>query len=408
MLANSQKTYGLVAQCLHWATAILVLCLIPLGIYMHELPVDTAAEAAHKSWFYSLHKTLGVTVLLLAIVRIGWALCQSRPVPLHAERRLENLAAQTVHWSLYGAIVVMPLSGWLHHSALDGFAPIWWPLPQDLPLIPKNQQLASVFGALHFYTAVLLGLCLTLHIGGALKHLFIDHDATLARMIPFRRIDVPDDLPESQRQGLAPALALLAFLCVGGATLAGTISVWKDGPPASGAMSRSTSGEASWLVDGQNSRLGVQIIQNGSPVQGEFRDWQADINFDPDDLASARVSVAINPSSLSIGAVTEQALAPDFLNVEQYPQAQFQAEEFVKTGVETYEALGLLQLAGHSKPVTVLFSLQIDDGKALVEGTVVINRLDFDIGRQGFSTDKMLGFEVEVLVSIEAEKQPPE
>ena len=173
-------------------------------------------------------------------------------------------------------------------------------------------------------------------------------------------------------------------------------------------MSSSTDpGAAAWLVDRQNSRLGLQIIQNGSPVQGEFRDWQAVINFDPDDLASARVSVAIDSASLSIGAVTEQALAADFLNAEQYPQALFQADDFKKTGAETYEALGQLQLAGHSKPLTLPFSLQINDGKAFVEGAVAINRLDFDIGRQGFSTDKMLGFEVEVLLTLEAERQPP-
>lgn len=406
MLNNSSSSYGLVAQLIHWATALLVLTLIPLGLYMHDLPADTAAQAIDKSWFYSLHKTLGVSVLFLALVRIAWALVQPHPRPLHGNRRLENLAAQTVHWTLYGAIVVMPLSGWLHHSALDGFAPIWWPLPQDLPLVPKSLQLASLFGSLHFFTLILLGICLVLHIGGALKHQFIDHDATLARMIPFGRVKVSDGLPVPQGRALAPVLALLAFLAVGAATLIGLAANRGDATATTPVAGNAGAGEAIWQVDRRASRLGIQIIQSGSPVEGEFTDWQAIIAFDPDDLASARVVVEIATASLTIGAVTQQALTSGFLNVAQYPLARYEAEKFVATGEGRYEADGLLQLAGHDRPVTLPFTLEIVDERAFVQGATTLDRLEFNIGRDGFSDDKMLGFQVDVVLTLEAE-QPP-
>ena len=408
MLRNSQQTYGLIAQLFHWATAVLVLILIPLGIYMHDLPADTAAEAADKSWFYSLHKTLGVAVFFLAILRVAWTLIQPHPKPLHADRRLETLAAQTVHWTLYGAIIVMPLSGWIHHSALDGFAPIWWPLPQDLPLVPKSPPVAMVFGTLHFFTSILLGVCLFLHVGGALKHQFVDRDQTLLRMTPFKRIVVSESLAKARERALPPVLALLAFVVVGIVTFSWFVLDAGDTVSETAASNVENTGEAAWIVDAQNSRLGIQIIQSGSPVEGEFTDWNATINFDPDNLQTAGVLVVINTASLAIGVVTDQALTAQFLNVEQYPSARFQSDEFVETGAGRYEARGLLELVGKSNPVTLPFTLKIEDGRAFMEGTARLERLEFGIGGEGFSDDKMLGFGVEVIVSIEADKAPAE
>ena len=215
MLRNTRESYGLVAQVLHWATAALILVLLPLGLFMHELPESSAADVAYKAWFYSLHKTLGVTVFAVAVVRVIWAAIQPHPKLLNAERKLESLAAQTVHWMLYGAIICMPLTGWLHHSASVGFAPIWWPLPQDLPLVPKDPQLATFFGIAHFSTGILLGLTLVLHIGGALKHAVIDKDATLRRMIPGGTQASQGALSDPHFKRLPALLAVLSFVVLG-------------------------------------------------------------------------------------------------------------------------------------------------------------------------------------------------
>ena len=379
--ANSPQTYGLVAQILHWAIAALVLALIPLGIFMHELPAASSAEVAYKSWYYSLHKTIGVTVLFLAVIRIGWSLIQPHPKPLNSDRPLEALAAQTVHWILYGAIIVMPLSGWLHHSALEGFAPIWWPLPQDLPLVPESPQLATVFGTVHYFTVILLGFCLVLHIGGALKHSLIDRDGTLSRMIPFRPANTPDDLPDPLYRRLPLVLAVVAFAAVGLATMAASLTTGPDRASALESTNNTDLGAQGWQVDRQNSRLEIRIMQSGSPVEGQFADWSAMISFDPDNLSSSRVNVDIDVASLVLGGVSEQALSTDFLNAEQHPVATYRAAEFAETGVGTYEARGQLQLAGQTRPVTLPFTLKIEDGRAYVDGSVTLERLDFDIGR---------------------------
>ncbi|MEL6959957.1 MAG: cytochrome b/b6 domain-containing protein, partial [Pseudomonadota bacterium] len=112
MLSNTPTRYGLVSRTLHWAVAVLVLSALILGVIGKNIP-RTAENIQLLTTLYSTHKTIGVTVLALAILRIGWALSQPRPVPLHPDRRLETFAAEAAHWVLYAALFVLPLSGWV-------------------------------------------------------------------------------------------------------------------------------------------------------------------------------------------------------------------------------------------------------------------------------------------------------
>jgi cytochrome b561/polyisoprenoid-binding protein YceI len=191
-LANSPDRYGSIAKALHWTTALLILALIPMGFIAKNLAIATQTGSPVVSievltTLFSTHKTLGVAVFFVALLRILWALSQPKPRALHPDRRLETLAAETVHWLLYGAIVLVPLTGWIHHAASTGFAPIWGPFGQDLPLVPKSETLSELFAAFHFAAVVVMVLSLGLHIAGALKHQIIDRDTTLARMLPNRR-----------------------------------------------------------------------------------------------------------------------------------------------------------------------------------------------------------------------------
>ena len=288
MLGNTRETYGLVAQFFHWVTAALILAMLPLGVYMTDLPQETAEQVQHKAWFFSLHKTIGVTVFFVAIARVLWAIVQPHPKLLNADRRLESLAAQTVHWALYGAIIVMPLTGWLQHSAAAGFAPFWLPLPQDLPFVPKDPRLATVFGIAHVFTAVLLTGALVLHIGGALKHALIDRDGTLRRMIPGLRPAEQAVLSEPHYRRLPVFLAVLGFVAVGVAVAVDYRLESTGGQAQLTEPVGAQTSESSWIVDPQTSKLEIQIIQMGNPVLGEFQNWSATIQFDPNNLGSGQ------------------------------------------------------------------------------------------------------------------------
>ncbi|MEM7214667.1 MAG: cytochrome b/b6 domain-containing protein [Pseudomonadota bacterium] len=398
MLVNTRKTYGLVAQLLHWTTAVLILLLLAVGLYMHELPIDTPEQLDGKIWLYSLHKTLGIAALLVAITRVVWAVYQPRPVALHGDRRQETLLAETIHWLLYAAIILMPVTGWLHHAALEGFAPIWWPLSQDLPFIPKNEQLAAYFGNAHFFTAIVLMGSVFLHVAGALKHAVIDRDQTLARMLPGKKVSLPGELkePDHKKKPAMMAGSVIALL------LAAIVSIELFERQNESAVLPSSTTSSGWTVDHEKSRLEIVVVQSGNPVSGHFEKWEANINFDPDNLEAASVVVNVDVSSLSLGSITAQAISSDFLHVEQFPVAVFSSEKFSLVGENSYVAEGELNLLGNVRPISLPFDLNIENGRAVMSGTAEIQRLDFGLGEKGFKTDGILGFAVQVNVALEA------
>lgn len=171
--------YTRTAITLHWAIALLIFAAFPLGVYMHELPLSP-----DKLRLYSYHKWIGVSIFLLAALRLAWR-AGHRPPPLpDSMPHWERAAANAVHHLLYVLIFAVPLSGWLMSSA-KGVQTVWFgvlPLPD---LVAKDRELGDLLKEVHeVLNFVLLGAVLA-HIGAALKHQFIERDAILARMIPF-------------------------------------------------------------------------------------------------------------------------------------------------------------------------------------------------------------------------------
>ena len=408
-LTNTRARYGSLAQILHWTTAFLILILLPLGIIMTWLPAGTADQVALKIWLYSLHKTLGVTVFAVAIIRVIWALVSTRPVPLHPERKLETFAAETVHWMLYGAIILAPLTGLLHHAASTGFAPIWWPFGQDLPFIPKSERLAIATGYAHWGIAITLVGSLLLHISGALKHQFIDRDLTLARMLPFGIMNSSQVLParNEHKNSYLPSFvaALVLFGFTAGATTYGDrVSQPKTIIAQAEQPSDASDFTANWAVDDDQSTLGVTISQLGSPVEGAFADWNADIFFDTNNLSASKVNVTINTASLAIGTVSKDAIGPDFLNSEAYDTAVFEANNFELVSANNYIANGTLTIRGASAPLALPFMLTIDGDAATMSGQVSLNRMDFGVGAEKYGSEDSVGFDVNVTIAIQAKR----
>ena len=400
MLSNSSQSYGLVAQVLHWVTALLILTLLVLGVYMHDLPTDTPAEIDQKIWLYSLHKTLGIIAFVTALIRVCWAFIQVHPLPLNSERKLESLLASTIHWVLYGSILLMPITGWLHHASLEGFAPIWWPFSQDLPFIPKDPELAEFLGLAHVFTAFLLMGSLALHIAGAMKHVVIDRDQTLARMLPWKKVAISKSLGEPEHKASSRLFACGIFAALLLAIFASQMSFQKSSNTSEAVTSSSS--VRGWVVDPEKSSLDIEVIQNNNPVKGNFARWQADIIFDPDALDQASVEVRIETASLALGGVTKDALSGNFLNVLEFPQAVFASNKFSKISDGKYQAEGELTIAGITKSLILPFALAIKDGRAFMEAEVELQRLDYNLGLKGYTTDGIIGFPVKVIVGLEA------
>ena len=179
---NTDNSYGFAARALHWTTALVILAAFPLGILANGQDLTTDDGIRRAFLLFSLHKTTGVLAFALGIIRLFWRLSQPRPAPIHPERRLENFAAGTVHWMLTIALIIVPLAGWISHSATPELAPIWWPFGQSLPFVPVDDAVAQKSATIHWLFTKILLAAVVLHIAGALKHLLRDKDDVLVRM----------------------------------------------------------------------------------------------------------------------------------------------------------------------------------------------------------------------------------
>ncbi|WP_424984342.1 cytochrome b/b6 domain-containing protein [Microbulbifer sp. S227A] len=408
-LNNTPTRYGAISKVFHWLTALLILTVIPLGMIANGMAHDlnapeiasTQADIQRTALLFSMHKTTGVLIFFVALARILWACTQPKPVPLHPARRLETFAAETVHWLLYGSLVLVPLSGWIHHAATVGFAPIWWPFGQSLPLVPRDEDVSHLFASLHMIFIRVLLLALALHVAGALKHVVIDRDSTLRRMWPGGGETEPP-ATVAAHSALPALAALIAWSgALGIAALSGVFAPHAAPPaPASAtATAPSDTTTAGWQV--VEGTLAISITQMGSTVTGEFADWNADITFDTPAAPgpAGTVEVTISIPSLSLGGVTQQAMGPDFFDAETFPTARFTAD-ILRTDTG-YDATGTLTIRDTTLPVTLPFDLILQDDTATMTGTLQLQRLDYQIG-PSVTDPASLGLDVEVDVALTA------
>jgi cytochrome b561 len=180
--------YTGVAIALHWLMALGVVALIVIGLSMTHLGLAPAT----KFKLYQLHKSIGVTILLAALLRLAWRLTH-RPPALPDMPPLERFAAQAAHVLLYLWLLALPLTGWAVVSAspfnlptvLYGVLP--WP---HLPIFADLADKAPVYRSLKLIHAALAWALIALiagHAGAALRHHFILRDGVLARMSPFAK-----------------------------------------------------------------------------------------------------------------------------------------------------------------------------------------------------------------------------
>ena len=400
-LTNSPTQFGVLARSLHWLTALLILTAVPLGVIANRLPYDTAEGLAQKAQLFSVHKTIGIAAFLVAFARILWALTQTRPVPLHPERRLETVLAEAVHWTLYISLLAVPLTGWVHHAAVDGFAPILWPLGQNLPMVPKSQLVGEVAASLHWVLTKLLIASILLHVAGALKHHLIDRDATLRRM--WRGTHAPA-APKPARHGLAAPLVAVAIYAAGAGLAWSLVDPAEQAaePAAQAAIAPIT---GNWTVN--SGDLKFAVVQMGSAVEGSFAKWTADIRFD-EATRTGMVLVSIDTNSLTLGSVTKTAKEPGFFDVATHPTAVFEADLSAAPGStdpSAYVADGTLTLRGVTLPVQLPFTLTIDGATATVTGTMALDRRDYKMG-EAYPDEASVGFGVAVSVALTSTRAP--
>lgn len=184
--ATSRLRYTVVAIAFHWLIALGVLMLIGIGLAMTQLGLAPMRQFQ----LYQLHKSIGITVLLLSLLRLCWRFGH-RPPPLPAAMpRLEKRAASLTHGVLYALIIAMPLTGWAMVSASRYNIPtvlygvLRWPHLPLLASLHNKGAVEAVLKQVHAYGAWVLIALLVLHVGAALRHHFALRDDTLWQMLP--------------------------------------------------------------------------------------------------------------------------------------------------------------------------------------------------------------------------------
>ena len=174
---NSHDRWGWLSIIFHWVTAIMVMAMFIFGLWMVELDY-------YHAWYQkapALHKSIGITLLFITVLRLGWRLINPAPEPLASHSAFEIKAAHLVHWLLYLLLFSLMISGYLISTA-DGRAIAVFKLFEIPAIIQGIDKQEDIAGVVHLTLAILLICVALLHAAAAIKHHMIDKDRTLKRM----------------------------------------------------------------------------------------------------------------------------------------------------------------------------------------------------------------------------------
>ena len=177
-LRNTTARWGSLAQLLHWLIVVLVIAQVVLASLAADLPLGL-----QKLAMLARHKSVGITILALVLVRLAWRSFNPTPALPSTLRPYEKVLAHGTHAALYVLLMLLPLTGWIMSSARN-FAVSWFNIFQLPNLVAPNQPLYQAMISTHHVLAWILGGILTLHVLAALKHHFVLKDDVLRRMLP--------------------------------------------------------------------------------------------------------------------------------------------------------------------------------------------------------------------------------
>lgn len=409
------QRYSYTAITLHWLIALLLAFQIALG---WALEGNNSPELFAR---YQLHKSIGITILLLSLARLAARLFTSRPSASDGPAWTRALAG-TVHWLFYLVMILGPITGWLLVSTARVQVPtlLYGLIPW--PHLPAGRSWHEPAESIHGAMAWLAIGLFALHIAGALRHQWLLGKPELQRMIPFAR-------------GKAAGVAIGALVLVGAAFVAGqTIyperarpAAEKASPPpvatptkpviapvtkdddttATDATEEAPEDTAQPLADwtvASGGRLGFTARWNGEAVDGRFDRWRAAIRFSPDELAKSTIRVTVDLASADTGdgQRDDSLKSSDFFDVGSHPSAVFTARDIRHLGGDRYEARGTLDLRGASKPATLSFTLRIDGDRARVAGTARIDRTAFGVGQGEWAATDAIAAGVDIAFSFSA------
>lgn len=414
------QRYSLGAIVLHWLIAAALAFQI---VFAESLEGPRGPDLFAR---YQLHKSVGISILLLSVLRLGWRFIAPRPAPVSGPRWAMTLSG-LVHFGFYFFMIAAPVTGWIIVSTSRIkvetllFGSIPWP---HLP-VPASWGKPAEF--LHHVMPNVAIALLVLHVAGALRHQYLLGTPILARM-----------LPGGQGKAIG-ALMTAAAIMLGGVILGKVIDpggaveatrpaataaepVTATAQPATPAAAEDTAvpeaeAEAedataeetpeaeprNWVV-AKGGTLGFSARWNGEPVDGRFARWTATILFAPEALDASKIDVGIDLASVDTGdGQRDGTLAgSDFFDTGKFAKATYRASRFKALGGNRYRADGTLTLRGVTKSVPLNFTLDIKGDKARARGSATIDRTSFGVGQGDYASTAEIAGSVAVSFDFQA------
>lgn len=368
MGSDRVRRYNTIAISLHWLIAILLVGLLALGKYMTGLEEADPLRFTLTQW----HKSFGITVLLLAVLRVVWRLTHKPPALPENTLTFERIGSHLTHVVMYVLMVVIPVSGWVMVSAsplniktvLFGVIP--WPHIGFLTDAANKDIVTERAEHLHDWLGNTLLVLVLMHVAAALLHQFVHKDRLINRMMVSDYHQQRHDKNFAIIPGVMLASALGLFLVA----TTQRIAVNHNAAPDD-----STAALTSQVVE---SSVEFTALQSGAPLPGKFTAVSISLSLDPNKLDTATLTAQIDTASVTTDdtQIDGTIVSSDWLDSDQFPQATFDSVLFENADEFSYKIAGLLDIRGVVKPIQFILKLQDNVGR----GEFAILRDDYGIG----------------------------
>jgi cytochrome b561/polyisoprenoid-binding protein YceI len=448
--------YSRTAMLLHWGIAAALAFQMGLGEAF-----ESTAKGKAMFDLAQFHKSIGITILLLSLIRLAVRFVKPRPAAVGDAGWAARLAGVT-HFGLYAFMILAPLSGWIMISASKStiptylFSTIPWP---DFPFVAglaegAKHNVHEISETAHAIIAKLGLVLFLLHVVGALRHQYLLKQPMIERMVPTSR-----NLSPIFGSSLIVALAAAAFALLvwgqmpGVSPAANAALVSSVAPPApllgsapglvpatplvvppppaadpakavvtSGAVTADSAkatvtmtadrdaipaGTAPVWTLAPGGRLGWTSSWSGAGINGSFSRWSSDIRFNPAALDKSKITVSVDLASVTSGDGERDSTLKggDFFGIATHPKAVWTSSRIRSLGGSRYAAEGSLSLRGVSRPVPLSFTLDLSGPNAKVSGGGTLNRTDFGVGQGDYAKTDEIPDPVKIAFSFAARRQ---
>ncbi len=411
MTADAQNNYTSVAKVLHWAVAALIISQYVLAQMAQAAGENERLQA--QLLLLANHKSVGMSILILALLRLLWRLKHRPPALPESTPRWQRRSAMFAHWLLYGLIFMLPLSGWMLSSA-SAYSVSWFGLFQWPDLVAANPNLKEQLVNLHHLLAKLLFIVALVHIVAAFKHQFLNHDGVLVRMLSGAAV------------GLFAVLLVASIWGLGIAATSAKAAAATDSAKAK-AMEVVPFNELSapekpaqtalphWDIDYGRSEIRFIAEQAGASFEGTWERWEADIQFDPQHLPQSRAVVVIAADSAdSDDAERDSTLSSEgWFAAANYPQVIYRTNRISSNAKKTqseqtfaFHADGELEIKGLRVPAALFFDLNRQGEQLTLTGAATLDRIALNLGAGEWQDPDAVGHEVQVQVTVVATTRP--